>query len=384
MSTLSLTPSFSFNHQPFSSPSRCAGERDVLHVCEIYEQLHLLRGSGSTQRKYPRVVTSSLSLSLSLSLFHGDSFQLSIVLLTLNSVIHVHFSPFFLQRLILIYLPRSLSLFLFFLFLSFSLFCDDRMEDVLREWHSLYPVTEAERQRNDVIFTQYQNTRNPFVDDPDLVPLSSSLHLSFSLSTFSLKILSIPSILCWWVTKYSYFLSNRWKQSVIFKHFLFLISFNAISIYFIFSHLHSLSLFLSHSLTHTHTHTLSLSSSHFFISFIHSFASHRSHFLSLFISLLLFVAINWRERERERDASRGSRASCASWNPQWDIILLPHTKEAEIQTLKMKKPQKGRWQYGWLASLPRVGQPVFLPFLQRVMKERKGKWHGGCQKPVSC
>jgi len=41
-------------------------------------------------------------------------------------------------------------------------------EPVLREWHREHPVTDTERTRNDTI-SKYQNTRNPFVDYPELV-----------------------------------------------------------------------------------------------------------------------------------------------------------------------------------------------------------------------
>jgi endonuclease I len=39
----------------------------------------------------------------------------------------------------------------------------------LLQWHLEDPVSEAERQRNHLIYTQYQRNRNPFVDRPELV-----------------------------------------------------------------------------------------------------------------------------------------------------------------------------------------------------------------------
>lgn len=41
-----------------------------------------------------------------------------------------------------------------------------KLSDLLR-WHREDPVTEAERRRNHVIYTDYQKNRNPFIDDPD-------------------------------------------------------------------------------------------------------------------------------------------------------------------------------------------------------------------------
>gem|GEM_PF-3191610 len=41
-----------------------------------------------------------------------------------------------------------------------------RLSDLLR-WHREDPVDDEERRRNHLVYTDYQNNRNPFVDDPD-------------------------------------------------------------------------------------------------------------------------------------------------------------------------------------------------------------------------
>jgi endonuclease I len=41
-------------------------------------------------------------------------------------------------------------------------------EDTLREWHHNYPITDAERKRNEAVY-QLQGNRNPFVDHPEYV-----------------------------------------------------------------------------------------------------------------------------------------------------------------------------------------------------------------------
>lgn len=43
------------------------------------------------------------------------------------------------------------------------------MEKILREWHANDPVDDLERARNEVIFTDYQHNRNPFIDFPEFV-----------------------------------------------------------------------------------------------------------------------------------------------------------------------------------------------------------------------
>lgn len=39
----------------------------------------------------------------------------------------------------------------------------------LIEWHNLDPVDDLERQRNDIIYNDYQHNRNPFIDHPEWV-----------------------------------------------------------------------------------------------------------------------------------------------------------------------------------------------------------------------
>ena len=38
---------------------------------------------------------------------------------------------------------------------------------VLLQWHAQDPVDEAEKNRNQVIFDQFQKNRNPFIDHPE-------------------------------------------------------------------------------------------------------------------------------------------------------------------------------------------------------------------------
>ncbi|NQV19129.1 MAG: endonuclease, partial [Armatimonadetes bacterium] len=39
------------------------------------------------------------------------------------------------------------------------------------EWHSIDPVDEWEENRNDIIYTDYQGNRNPFIDHPEFADL---------------------------------------------------------------------------------------------------------------------------------------------------------------------------------------------------------------------
>jgi len=47
------------------------------------------------------------------------------------------------------------------------------LESVMREWHALDPVNDAERGRNDVIYSKLQGNRNPYIDHPEWVDLVS-------------------------------------------------------------------------------------------------------------------------------------------------------------------------------------------------------------------
>ncbi len=40
---------------------------------------------------------------------------------------------------------------------------------VLLEWHEADPVDDFERHRNEVIYSQFQHNRNPFIDHPEWV-----------------------------------------------------------------------------------------------------------------------------------------------------------------------------------------------------------------------
>src|SRR5690606_7850945 len=56
--------------------------------------------------------------------------------------------------------------------LYFSAIYDKPIGDVeeaaLRQWHAQYPVTDEDRVRNDLV-QEAQRSRNPFIDNPDLV-----------------------------------------------------------------------------------------------------------------------------------------------------------------------------------------------------------------------
>ena len=43
------------------------------------------------------------------------------------------------------------------------------MENDMRLWHAADPVDDTERSRNEIIYTDYQHNRNPFIDYPELV-----------------------------------------------------------------------------------------------------------------------------------------------------------------------------------------------------------------------
>ncbi|MBL9211419.1 MAG: endonuclease [Opitutaceae bacterium] len=43
--------------------------------------------------------------------------------------------------------------------------------NTLLRWHAQEPVTDAERRRNDLVFSDYQRNRNPFIDQPEWVQL---------------------------------------------------------------------------------------------------------------------------------------------------------------------------------------------------------------------
>lgn len=43
------------------------------------------------------------------------------------------------------------------------------MENIMRQWHAQDPVDDLEMSRNDVIYTQWQHNRNPFIDHPEWV-----------------------------------------------------------------------------------------------------------------------------------------------------------------------------------------------------------------------
>lgn len=43
------------------------------------------------------------------------------------------------------------------------------MEDIMRQWHANDPVDEAEKNRNEEIYLNWQQNRNPFIDHPEWV-----------------------------------------------------------------------------------------------------------------------------------------------------------------------------------------------------------------------
>jgi deoxyribonuclease-1 len=56
---------------------------------------------------------------------------------------------------------------LFYFSVRYQIAIDPTQEEVLKRWHKLDPVDDAERERNDRIF-KIQKNRNPFVDFPEL------------------------------------------------------------------------------------------------------------------------------------------------------------------------------------------------------------------------
>ena len=43
------------------------------------------------------------------------------------------------------------------------------MEDDMRSWHKSDPVDSDEQERNNMIYTNFQHNRNPFIDHPEWV-----------------------------------------------------------------------------------------------------------------------------------------------------------------------------------------------------------------------
>ena len=43
------------------------------------------------------------------------------------------------------------------------------MESLLRSWHAADPVDVYEMQRNDLVYSDWQKNRNPFIDHPEWV-----------------------------------------------------------------------------------------------------------------------------------------------------------------------------------------------------------------------
>jgi hypothetical protein len=80
----------------------------------------------------------------------------------------------------------------------------------LLAWHRADPVNAAEEQRNDLIYTQYQNNRDPFIDHPEWVYLiyrprltiintGNSLRLAWGLE-FSNAVLETSTMFRNWTT----------------------------------------------------------------------------------------------------------------------------------------------------------------------------------------
>ena len=45
---------------------------------------------------------------------------------------------------------------------------------VLLQWHQEDPVDDFERERNEIIYNDYQHNRNPFIDYPEWAALSGN------------------------------------------------------------------------------------------------------------------------------------------------------------------------------------------------------------------
>ncbi len=57
---------------------------------------------------------------------------------------------------------------MFYFSTRYSMSIKVNQEEILREWHRLDPVDSNEKQRNQLVY-DFQNTRNPFIDYPNLV-----------------------------------------------------------------------------------------------------------------------------------------------------------------------------------------------------------------------
>ena len=62
-------------------------------------------------------------------------------------------------------------------------------------WNSLYPVSVAESNRNDAIYSLYQTNRNPFVDHPEWVDLAFKPKLHIELVS--------NAVLLWWKSEWT-------------------------------------------------------------------------------------------------------------------------------------------------------------------------------------